>query len=209
MVNLIIANTEYLSRRGLQTLINEQTTFNCVATVTSNKQLTVALSTTLPNVLIIDYCCSDCFSLTAIKKIKTEHPTINILVMSHEKTALKIKEVIATGIKNYILKSSSEPEIIEAINCCANGAKYFSKQIIDVLLEEEITNTNHKLTARELAIVNELIAGKKPFVVADHLAISYHTVIAHKRNIYKKLGINTNVELMQYAITMGIWNKGN
>lgn len=210
-IDIIIADTSFLIRKGLKTLVQENLDFNYVTAVADAKSLKSALQKYTADVLIIDHCCNDCFSLVVISKIKKEYPSLNILVISHEKTASEIKKIIGIGIKNYLLKDCDEQEIVEAIKCCAKGEKYFCGQIIDVLLEKEISSRDDcetgGITEREIDVIRELVSGKRPKEIATILNISYHTIITHKKNVYKKLGINHSIELMQYAYKTGIISK--
>lgn len=207
-IRVIIADTAFIIRKGLRTLIKENPDFEYITEVSDAKSLNLALKAHHPNVLIVDHCCDDCFSLKVIGKIKKEYPDINILVISHEKNAEEIKKIIGIGIKNYLLKDCDEQEITNAITCCAKGDKYFCKQIIDVLLEREISTKEHcetgGITERELEIIKLLASGKRLKEVADHLHISHYTVSTHKKNIYKKLSICHNFELAQYAVKTGL-----
>lgn len=207
-ISVIIADTAFIIRKGLRTLIKENPNFEYITEVADAKSLYSALKQHNPNVLIVDHCCDDCFSLNVISKIKREYPSINILVISHEKTAEEIKKIIGIGIKNYLLKDCDEQEITDAITCCAKGDKYFCGQIIDVLLEKVISIKEHcetgGITGRELEIIEQLVSGKRSKEIADILHISYFTVNTHKKNIYKKLGINHSYELAQYAVKTGL-----
>lgn len=207
-ISVIVADTAFIIRKGLRTLISENPHFKYITEVADAKSLDLALKKHSPNVLIVDHCCDDCFSLNVIRKIKIDYPTVNILVISHEKTADEIKKIISIGIKNYLLKDCDENEITDAITCCAKGEKYFCRQIIDVLLEKEISAKEHcetgGITERELEIIKLLVSGKRPKEIADYLHISHFTVSTHKKNIYKKLGIRNNFELAQYALKTGL-----
>lgn len=207
-IKIIIADTAFLIRKGLRTLIKEDPRFEYVTEVVDSKSLQQALKKQLPDVLIVDHCCDDCFSLNVIKSIKKEYPELHILVISHEKTAEDIKRIIGIGIKNYLLKDCDEQEITDAIISCSKGEKYFCGQIIDVLLEKEISVKDHcmtgSITEREVDVIRELVSGKRPKEIADILNISYYTIVTHKKNIYKKLGINHSIELAQYAIKTGL-----
>jgi DNA-binding NarL/FixJ family response regulator len=207
-IDVIIADTSFLIRKGLRTLVQENTEFNYLTEVADAKSLRTALKKHTADVLVVDHCCDDCFSLNVISAIKRDYPALNVLVISHEKTAAEIKKIIGIGIKNYLLKDCGEHEIIDAIKCCAKGEKYFCGQIIDVLLEKEISIKDHcetgGISEREIEIIKELASGKRPKEVADILNISYHTVSTHKKNVYKKLGISHTIELMQYALKTGI-----
>ncbi len=207
-IRIIIADTAFIIRKGLKTLISENTAFEYVAEVTDTNALYLALKNHEADVLIVDHCCDDCFSLEAITNIRNDHPQLNILVISHEKTAEEIKKIIGIGIKNYLLKDCDEAEITDAIIACAKGHKYFCGQIIDILLEKEISAKDHCLTGsisqREIAVIKQLITGKRPKEIAAVMNLSYHTIVTHKRNIYSKLSINNSVELMQYAARTGL-----
>jgi DNA-binding NarL/FixJ family response regulator len=207
-IRIIIADTAYIIRKGLKTLIQENPNFEFISEVSDAISLEKALKEKNPDVLVVDHCCDDCFSLNVIKKLKIDYPKTNILVISHEKTAEEIKKVIGIGIKNYLHKDCDEQEIKEAITCCAKGEKYFCKQIIDVLLEKEISTKDDcetgGITERELEIIKLLVSGKRPKEIADILHISIFTVNTHKKNIYKKLGITHFYELAQYAFKTGI-----
>lgn len=207
-ISVIVAETAFIIRKGLRTLIKENPDFEYLTEVADATSLNSALKEHNPNVLIIDHCCDNCFSLDVIRKIKIEYPTVNILVISHEKDAEEIKKIIGIGIKNYLLKDCDEQEITDAITSCAKGDKYFCRQIIDVLLEREISAKEHcetgGITERELEIIKLLVSGKPPKKIADHLNISPFTVSTHKKNIYKKLGISNGFELAQYALKTGL-----
>lgn len=207
-IKVIIADTAFLIRKGLRTLIKENAHFEYVTEVVDSKSLQNVLKKQIPDVLIVDHCCDDCFSLAVIKSIKKEYPALNILVISHEKSAAEIKKVIGIGIKNYLLKDCDEQEITDAIISCAKGEKYFCGQIIDVLLEKELSGQENcatgSITDREIDVIKELVSGKRPKEIADILNISYYTIVTHKKNIYKKLGINHSIELAQYAIKTGL-----
>lgn len=207
-ISVIIADTAFIIRKGLRTLVQESADFEYLTEVADAKSLEEAIIKHNPNVLIVDHCCDDCFSLKVIQKIKTDFPKTNVLVISHEKSIEEIRKVIGIGVKNYLLKDCDEKEITDAIYCCSKGEKYFCGQIIDVLLEKEISTKEHcetgGITERELEIIKLLVSGKRTKEVADFLCISHYTVNTHKKNIYKKLGINHSYELAQYALKTGL-----
>jgi DNA-binding NarL/FixJ family response regulator len=175
------------------------------------KSLQQALLSKSTDVLIVDHCCDDCFSIEVIEQIKNQYPLLNILVISHEKSAEEIRKIIGIGIKNYLLKDCDEKEITDAITACARGEKYFCGQIIDALLEKELSTQEHcatgSISEREIEVIRQLASGKRPKEVAALMNLSYHTIVTHKRNIYAKLGINNTIELAKYAVKTGLINQ--
>lgn len=207
-IRIILANTAFIMRKGLRTLIEETPNFYCVGEASDKKSLEVLLSRELADVLVIEHCSEDCFSADTIEKVKAENPDLNLLVISHEKFPDEIRKIIHIGIKNYLFSDCSEQEITDAIAACFNGQKYFCGQIIDMLLEKEFSPNDHCMTGsisdREIEVILKLVSGKRPKEIAALMNLSYHTIVTHKRNIYSKLGINNAIELGQYAIKTGL-----
>lgn len=207
-IKILIADTQYLIREGLRNLISRQPRFEYVGEVTSSGDLKTALKNVRPDVLIIDHCCDECFSVDHIKQVKTSFPALNILVISSEKKLDEIKKIIALGIKNYLLKECDAHEITEAIEACANGKKYFCGQIVDALLEKELSPELHcetgTITEREQEIIMLTVQGFRTKEIADKLFLSPYTISTHKKNIFRKLGINGSLELTNYAFKTGL-----
>lgn len=207
-VKVIIADTAFIIRKGIRTLLLENKQFEFVNEAASSETLFRVLESDPVDVLIIDHCCDDCFSVESISAIKSKYPNLNILVISHEKSSVEIKKIINLGIKNYLLKDCDEKEITDAILACARGEKYFCGQIIDVLLDKEISKDEHCMTGsisdRETEVIRQLVTGKRPKEIAAIMNLSYHTIVTHKRNIYSKLGISNTIELAMYAVKTGL-----
>ncbi len=207
-IRVVIADTAYIIRKGLKGLISENPEFKFLAEVDNAEKLLHTLETDKPDVLIVDHCCDDCFSLQFIHQVKQQFPSVHILVISHEKSVEEITQVIGIGINNYLLKDCDEKEITEAIESCARGDQYYCGQILDVLLEKENNDPLNcaagPISEREKDIVRELVKGKRPKEIAELLNISHYTVTTHRKNIYKKLGISHSYELARFALKTGI-----
>lgn len=207
-IRVIIADTAFIIRRGLRTLMQENDQFEYVTEVSNPTDLYEALANCQTDVLIIDHCCNDCFSLELIAGVKEKYPKLNLLVISHEKSPEEVRRIINLGVRNYLLKDCDEQEITDAIVACAAGEKYFCGQIIDILLEKELSSDEHCMTGsisgREVDVIRQLVSGKRPKEIALLMNLSYHTIVTHKRNIYSKLGISNTVELAMYAVKTGL-----
>lgn len=73
LVNVIVADTSFIIRKGLKTIINETSDFNYQAEVADASSLKIVLQNNKADVLIVDHCCDDCFSLDTISGIKKNY----------------------------------------------------------------------------------------------------------------------------------------
>jgi DNA-binding NarL/FixJ family response regulator len=203
-IKICVATSNFLIRAGLSKLINTNMAFNNVGEASSVKELKQLLSVQKPQVVIMEYSNNSGFGLDELLKLNTKYKTIRFLVISSEINASELRKVIAIGIKNYILTNCTQTEITDALLACAMDKKYFCAQVIDTLLEQELTTITTPITEREQEIIQLILLGTRPKEIANVLNLSYHTVATHKRNIYKKLGVNSVMELAQMANNMGL-----
>jgi len=111
------------------------------------------------------------------------------------------------GINNIILKTAGREEILEALAATLKGKKYYSNELLDLLFDPgEKKSTNEEtgqLTVSEMEIVRLIAEGLTTKEIAARKYISFHTVITHRKNIFRKLGVSSVSELIMYALKSG------
>lgn len=126
------------------------------------------------------------------------------IVLSMHEDKEYIVRVIRLGASGYMLKDISGDEMIEAIKTVNQGEKHFSQEITAILAQQDADKTENILTNREQLILRLFSLGYNNKQIAQELNNSVRTVETHKRNITKKLGINTSSGLVRYAIEHGM-----
>ena len=207
--SIIVADTQYLIRLGLKKLLVEQEGFDIVAEVMSEKQLLSTLELHPASVLIMDYNQEAAFRKETIPLVKQTSPETNILIISGDNDKKNIYDVLESGINSFLTKSCDDKEIIDAVNATAKGEKFFCSRVLDYLLEKSFSKPDEEcittpLTPREIEIVRFVAKGLIAKEIAEQLNLSTHTVYTHRKNIMKKLNLNTTSELVLYAINTGI-----
>ena len=104
-------------------------------------------------------------------------------------------------------------EIIDAVVSTADGSKFYCGKVLDVLrrasvdvdlfMKEPLSCTLVALSDRECEVVTLIAEGKSYTRIAEELNLSSHTVIAHRRNIMQKLGVNNTAAVVLYAVKNG------
>lgn len=162
-----------------------------------------------PLVVILDYDQPGYFDPGTIQKIRRNSPGTGILVISDDGNKNSIYRVLETGISSFLTKTCGEEEILDAIRATAKGEKFFCTRVLDCLLEKTFSKGKENcaptpLTPREIEIVRLVAKGLIAKEIADVLNLSTHTVYTHRKNIMKKLQLNSSTELVLYAVNTGI-----
>jgi DNA-binding NarL/FixJ family response regulator len=161
-------------------------------------------------VLIIDPSLVDITGFSELNDIKCGFPNLKLLIITNSVTRKELYEFNTIGINNIILKTVGKEEIIEALNATVNGKKHYSNELLDILFEsneKKLTGEETgQLTNSEIEIVRLIAEGLTTKEIAARKFISFHTVISHRKNIFRKLGVSNISELIMYAIKAGLIN---
>lgn len=162
---------------------------------------------TRPQVVLMDINMPKLSGIDAIELFRKELPEAHIVMLSMHDSREYISSSVMHGASGYILKDVSTDEIITAIETVADGGKYFSSGVFDVLMERGTQDQLDPLTPRERDILSLIVAGRSNRAIAEALGITSATAETHRKNLKKKLGIATTAGLVRYALDHGIAAK--
>ena len=204
---IIIADSQFLVVETLKTLLGADERFIVAGIVNSQTELLKVLENGLCELLITDFSLIDYDSIDDLRKIKQKFPHITILILTNSISKTEFAELSKIGVKNIIYKTADRDEIFSAIEAALKGKKYYSEEILDIILElgesksapEEPTH----LTSSEIEIVRLIAGGLTTKEIANQKNISFHTVNTHRKNIFRKMGVSNASELIMHAIKAG------
>ena len=208
-IPIIIADAQYLTRLGLKHLLQARPEFQVIDEVSNEEELLESLQTNDAELIILDYNQPNKFSSSTVAAVKKSTPDIKILIISADNDKNTIDKVLGLGVNSFLTKSCEEDEIFDAIKASAKGEKFFCTNILDYLLQKSYAKDEENcaptpLTPRELEIVRLVAKGLIAKEIADVLNLSTHTIYTHRKNIMKKLSLNTSSELVLYAFNNGL-----
>jgi DNA-binding NarL/FixJ family response regulator len=210
-VNILIADNQFLITESLKYILHNQGSFNIINVVTEKSELLKALKHDRTSLLIIDPSQIDIADASELKEFLNSFPDLKVLIISNYITRKELLEFNSIGIKNIILKTEGKEELFEAIDCSLKGKKFYSDELLDLLLKSDertsIPEATNQLTISEMEIVRLISEGLTTKEIASRKFISYHTVISHRKNIFRKLGVTSVSELIMYSIKSGWINS--
>jgi DNA-binding NarL/FixJ family response regulator len=211
MIKVIIVEDHELFRLGVRTAIElRHPDIAIVGEARLGHEFFSLLKTTSADVALLDIALPDMSGTEIARRLKSEYPQMKILAVSAEHTASNVEEMLNIGIEGFISKLNSNPDILaEAIRSIMQGIDYFGKDIAEIIsriyiAKKRTMQITPEFTEQEKHIIEYCQAGLSGKIIADRLNISLRTVDWHKSNIFRKLGINSTLEMVQFAIKNGI-----
>jgi DNA-binding NarL/FixJ family response regulator len=209
-LQILIADDHDLMRRGLRTLLEAHPGWTICAEANTGRDAVAKAETLRPDIVIIDITMPELNGIEAARRILKASPSTEILVLSVHYTDQLIREILAAGIRGYIVKSDSDRDLITAVESLANHKPFFTPRATELMLSglhhkapvgsEVPSPLRERLTSREREIVQLLSEGKSSKEVASDLRISVKTAETHRANIMRKLEIHSVSELVRYAV---------
>jgi len=204
--DIILADSQILITEGLKSLLSVNHVVSHV--VTSKNALLDKLSLKIPDILIIDFCLLDFDGYDDLKELRINYPEMGIIILTNSLTRSDVVELHNSGIKNILHKSLEKEELFECIESVLKGRKYYSGPVLDLLLEpnekKSASSSHVQLTASETDIVRLIAEGLTNKEIAQKKFLSIHTIMTHRKNIMRKLGVSNASEMIMFAIKAGI-----
>ncbi|HSH65414.1 MAG TPA: response regulator transcription factor [Bacteroidia bacterium] len=203
-IRITIADSHFLSRKGLAVVLNENTDFILLAEALSTSDLVNQAKFYTPDLIIIDYASSN-FTLEGLQQIVKRYPATKLLAITEPLPANKISKALNSGVISHLLKDCDEDEIVEAIYKTVKGEKFMCGKIVtDILQNTEGVSASScaglNISEREMEIIKLVAEGLSNKEVADKLFLSTHTITTHRKNIMNKLGVNNTAGLVLFAV---------
>jgi len=209
-IKVLIADDHQLFREGLMNLISSAPDIEVIGEAKDGKEATEKVKTLNPEVVLIDIGMPRMNGIEATRIIKKQQPGIKIIAVSMHSDRQFVKGVLEAGADGYLLKNCTYRQLIEAIKSVAEGKKYLSDDITEMVIQgyldpaEEVAGNQDELSERELEILKLYAEGKSTREISEKLFISVKTVGTHKQHIYEKLGLKSNADMVKYAIKKGL-----
>jgi len=147
--------------------------------------------------------------LRAVSHIMRCSPDARAVVLTNNDDVSYARSMLAAGVRGYVLKHSSSPELIAAVRTAASGHRFIDPQLSVALAvhqpaSKRKSNPPSPLTQREVDVLRDLAQGYTNAQTASHLNLTLRTIETYRARIYRKLHLHNRAEVVQYAIAHGL-----
>ena len=203
--NFYIFDRQDITRAGLMYIIGQLGSYHCSYTE-DKTELVEACKNDANAVCVIDYTQSDLNDVSDLQILSERFPQLQWIIFSEELSRDFIKTVTVTCPEvGILLKESPLNEIREALTFALQGKRYVCQRATEILLTPDKDNFERiKLTKTETDILRDIAMGLTTKEIAQKRVSSFHTVNTHRKNIFRKLGVNNAHEATRYAMRAGL-----
>jgi len=209
-MKIILVDDHFLVREGVKALFEHEEKIEVIGEAANGKEALEILQTLQPDILIVDVRMPEMTGNELVKIVSDQYPKIKTLILSMHDAQEYVMEAINAGADGYMLKGSSKPEFLKALDTISNGGKYFSGDVSSILLNnikgnistqstDDNLHNNFNLSKREMQVLSIILEGKSNKEIAVELNVSRRTAEVHRYNLMKKLKVKNLIELSNKA----------
>ena len=206
-MTLFLADNQDITRAGIQFLA-EKTIHSLEFVRTEDKtELAEHLKLQPEAVVVLDYTLFDMNDVEDLQIFYDRFPKVQWILFSVDLSLDFVRRVVAMGGRiSILLKESSAHEVRESIQYATHGRRYICQRMTEILLspQEALVEDDVKLTPTETEILKDIAMGMTTREIAEKRFSSFHTVNTHRKNIFRKLGVNNVHEATKYALRAGL-----
>ena len=197
-------------RDSVAMLLKESEDFSLAGAYSSCLDVTDNIRQTRPDVVIMDIDLPGVNGIEAVKLIRKNFPTVQVLMLTVFDDDEKVFAAIRAGAGGYILKNAEPQNLLHAIMEVYNGGSPMTPGIARKVLQEFQSllpeeKMDYHLSQRERQVLALLVEGHSYKMIAGKLNITYDTVRAHMKKIYEKLHVASMTEAVAKAINQKLF----
>jgi DNA-binding NarL/FixJ family response regulator len=210
MTQILLVDDHKIFTEGISSLLQKEPDLTVVGQCQNAHQVKEILKSIPIDLVILDINLGNESGLEICKYITDTYPTIRVLAMSMYDDESFITRMLKNGADGYLLKNTGGTELIKAIGTIAQGEKYYSAEITNIIMQslnrqkkQEKSIYQLRFTRREKEVLDLIAKGKTTKEIANLLSISEKTVETHRSNLLSKFDVKNVVSLLKAAIEYG------
>ncbi|MDQ8150782.1 MAG: response regulator transcription factor [Gemmatimonadota bacterium] len=203
-IRLLIVDDHPLVREGIRQALSVAG-FEVLADVGSAEEGLAVLRTATAAVVVMDITLPGMSGIEATERIRRDHPTVRVLVLSVHDHPEYVLESVRAGASGYLRKDSLPDELRDAVREVSAGRTVFppskagATEVAAPILTAAAQRLD-RLTRREREVLIGIASGRTNREIAVGLALSVRTVESYRETLMGKLGIRSAAGLTRFAI---------
>ena len=211
-IRLLLADDHVVVRSGLRMLLQAREDIEIVGEAENGREAIEKVRTLHPDVVLLDVQMPDMNGIDATRRIKAVAPETAVLALTMHEDDHYFFEMLHAGASGYVPKRAAPDELVKALHTVSQGNVFLYPSLATRLVKDYLQRAESgdqplvqdDLTPRELEVLTLIAEGLTNAEIADRLVISVKTVDRHRENLMRKLNLHNRIDLVKYALKMGL-----
>ena len=208
-LRILLADDHKMFREALRSLLGMSPDLDVVAEAGDGLEVIRLIRETSPDIVCMDISMPGMNGIETTQRITATWPSVKVIALSAYPDQRYVMDMMSAGAAAYVTKAEAGDELLRAIDAVRRNRSYLCPDAMDSVKDvlsshKAPEKSGAKLGERERQVLVQVAAGYTSAQIAEQLNIAASTIEVHRRNIMRKLGINSVAGLTRYAIRNGL-----
>ncbi len=209
-IRLLIFSKYPIVRSGLRHLLSSGQEIEVVGEAESLQKVEQTIQRLRPDVVLLETPEGSEPRISELTEKARHSRKPAFVVLTNQSNIHLVRTMLKAGVTGYVLKQSTEAELLSALRSAARGLKFLDPGLVDIVALEvpgwarRRTDGGHVLSKREFEVLTHLVQGETGPDIAQDLHVSVKTVETYRSRIYEKLDLHSRADLVRYATSIGL-----
>jgi two-component system, NarL family, response regulator len=200
-IRVLVADDHPVVRHGIIANVKPQPDLTVVAQAGDGAEALALIKEALPDVVLLDLRMPRMDGLDVLEEVKTSKLPCKVIIMTTFDSEEDVQRAMKAGARGYLLKDSTQEEILDAIRRVSLGETYLPARIVQKVAEGM---RKPELSPREVEVLQWVAAGKSNKEIGTQLFIAEGTVKTHVKNLLEKLAVVGRTAAIREAVHRGL-----
>lgn len=213
MIRILLCDDQAITRDGLTMLLDLEPDFSIIGSASDGFEAVRLAAQLTPDLVLMDLKMPGMHGVDATRQICRQQPPPKVLVLTTYDDDTWVSEAIRAGAHGYLLKDAPREDLVRAVRGTLAGRTYVDPGVAGKLFAQisdpppPARALTDKLSEREVAILQRIVAGLNNAQIADQLQLSDGTVRNYVSAILSKLGVTDRTQAAVLALQHGLVPK--
>ena len=210
-IKVLLVDDHAFVRSGVKAILEDEEGIDVVGEAASGEEAIKKAEVILPDLIVMDVNMPNIDGIEATRRIKKNHPSISVIVLTVNDEEVFLIEAIRAGAASFLLKDSSSEQLVSSIRAVAEGTSLIPLHLLRAAMTEETQVKTHvegdllePLSKKEMEVLVRITRGLRNQEIADELNLAKVTVKKRVQGILAKMMVSDRTQAALKAVKLGI-----